>query len=87
MSGVDTNMKEALEKIIAKKKYKIWIEKTTKFTVSGDSLIVTVPSKFLMDQIRNKYSKEIKKAAKKVAGRDLSIEFSVNEKEFNYAFR
>ncbi len=62
---------EALAEKVGQQKFQIWFKNSTKLTLAGEYLKVSVPNLFIASWLENHFIKEIGQAAQAVTGRSL----------------
>jgi chromosomal replication initiator protein len=62
---------------VGKDRYEVWFGATTQLAVDGDSLVVSVPSRFFQDWLRTNFRKELEASSQEVVGRPLAIAFRI----------
>jgi len=69
---------EALAKKIGQQKFRIWFQNSTRFTLTGGYLKVSVPNLFIASWIENHFSKEISQAVREAVGTPGKITFTID---------
>lgn len=62
--------------------FSIWFGITEYENSSENSLTISVPSKFLADQIKLRHKKDIERKLAEISGKNLTVEFIVKQKKF-----
>lgn len=62
---------------VGKNRYEVWFGRTTQMAVRGENLIVSVPSQFFQDWLRNHFRKDLEASSLEAFGRPLSLEFRI----------
>lgn len=66
-----------LEEKVSRPSYETWLKDTEPLELSGEYLVISVPSDFVREWLENRYSQLIKEVIKEIAGVPLSIKFIV----------
>lgn len=62
---------------VGKDRYEVWFGATTQLAVDGESLVVSVPSRFFQDWLRANFRKDLEASSLEVFGRPLALEFRI----------
>ena len=76
--SVVTAINEALAKKVGQQKFKVWFKNSTKLTLAGEYLKVSVPNLFIASWIENHFLNEIRQAVRSVTGSDAKVTFTVD---------
>lgn len=74
--------KESLARIradISEQEYITWFTKIVFDTATSEEITLAVPSKFIQDQIRNRYSRKISETLSDLIGSDIKIGFTIKK--------
>ena len=69
---------EALAEKVGPQKFRIWFKNSTKLTLAGEYLKISVPNLFIARWIENHFLKEITQAVRKVTGTEPKINFVID---------
>jgi chromosomal replication initiator protein len=62
---------------VGKDRYEVWFASGTQLAVDGESLVVSVPSRFFQDWLRSHFRKDLEASSLEVSGRPLALEFRI----------
>jgi chromosomal replication initiator protein len=66
-----------LEEKVSRPSYETWLKDTEPLELSGEYLVISVPSDFVREWLENRYSQLIKEVIKEIGGVPLSVKFIV----------
>jgi chromosomal replication initiator protein len=69
---------EAIAEKVGQQKFQIWFKNSTKLTLAGEYLKVSVPNLFIASWLENHFIKEIGQAAQAVTGRSPKVTFAID---------
>jgi len=72
------SISEALAGKIGTQKYKVWFKNSTKLSLTGEYLKVSVPNPFIASWIENHFLNEISEAVRTVTGAQVKITFTID---------
>ena len=67
------------EKEITSQEYSMWFDNMSYISSTDSSIIVTVPSKFYMDQVKQRYIPTLEQKILELSGNSISIQFEINK--------
>ncbi|WP_028973374.1 chromosomal replication initiator protein DnaA [Spirochaeta cellobiosiphila] len=76
--------KEAINQIrkeLSEEEMQIWIDQTKYHSSSTSEIILEVPSKFFIDQLKRRYTNKIEQILYEISGRNIKLGFNVEKRE------
>jgi len=73
------------EKIINDQEYTMWFNNMKYSSSEDNSIILSVPSKFYMDQIKSRYTSMLEKKLLELSGTNILLDFYINKKDYSPA--
>ncbi|MCQ2603542.1 MAG: chromosomal replication initiator protein DnaA [Spirochaetia bacterium] len=70
-----------IKKEISPEEFAMWFNSMRYLSSKDGILKLSVPSKFIIDQIKNRYLKKLEKKLSEISGTDIKIEFSIQKRE------
>ena len=77
-TNADSAIYQALRRKIGEQKYRIWFKNSTKLTLAGGYLKISVPNLFIASWIENHFLNEINRAVETAIGSKLKIIFTID---------
>ena len=78
-------LERAIVQRIGDSRYELWFASRTRFRLSGDQLTVGVSNLYAQEYLQKKFRAPILAAASEVAGREVSVRFSIDPRLFREA--
>ncbi|MEM5947228.1 chromosomal replication initiator protein DnaA [Spirochaetia bacterium 38H-sp] len=78
--AVTSKIKDPNEDLISTEEYNLWFSQLEYHTGKENTIILSVPSAFIKDQIIQRYKKIIETEIEKILGKKLSLDFEIRQK-------
>lgn len=89
MTTSDQDVVAALSHRIAQRigepRYRLWFERSTKFTWHDDQLLVGVPNRFYQEWLETTFAESVRGAASEVLARPMQVRFAIDPELFQAA--
>ncbi|MFO0926041.1 MAG: chromosomal replication initiator protein DnaA [Gemmataceae bacterium] len=82
---LSTALAEAIVRRIGAPRYQLWFDRHTRFTCTGDTLVVGVPNRHFQEWLERTFTTAVEEAAREVCGRPVGVQFRIDPQLFQAA--